>query len=362
MSGIKSLIVLALLAIAGLVLVQNQTPIAVIFLGVSSPMLPLGLWVIAAITVGSMSMLLLAFLVSIGGSGHSPSPRSRTFRDHPNDPVPGSRPPRRRFGKNQDEPIEETAEVWDDDEAWDDRDRQVSQFAPDLEPPREPWELLEDEATINPSVIPKSLDDISPEGISEAPAGEFSAQFSEELDDSDDSDDQGEPGESGESGEPLNLPPNSRYELHQQPVEVYRQGSVYSFSYEKKPSESENIPLNLGKNTESPDPNTANTDRRVPIDLPTRAGNTRLDSLDALEEITPIIEPTDRPASSPNPARPARSPRPAPPHSADRSDPQDEPPTRRTPTNRTPKSANTAPPKNWDSDWSQPPKDDSDWV
>ncbi len=345
MSGIKPLIVLVWLAIAGLVLVQNQTPIAVIFLGVASPMLPLGLWVIAAVAVGSLTMFLLAFLLSIGGSGRSQPPRSRTSKDDPNDPAPGSKPPRRRFGKKQEEPIEETTEVWDDDEAWDDHDRHVSQFVPEIEPPREPWELLENEEApsatpSDPSTMAHSADDIS-------------AEFSDNLDAQD------------EQGEPLNLPPNSRYELHQQPVEVYRQGSVYSFSYEKKSSEPGDTPLNLGENTGSREPN---SDRRVPIDLPTRKGNTRLDPLDTLEEITPIVEPDDRTESPRNSARPPRSSRPAPPRNFDdaapssatrrQPDPPNETPPRRTPPTRT----ESAPPDNWESDWRQPPDDDSDWI
>jgi hypothetical protein len=344
MSGIKPLIVLVWLAIAGLVLVQNQTPIAVIFLGVSSPMLPLGIWVITAVAIGSLTMFLLAFLLSIGSSGRSQPPRSRLVNDDPTNPAPSSKPPRRRFGKKDEEPIEEPTEVWDDDEAWNDRDRRVSQFVPDLEPPREPWELLENEAPSDPATMPNSTP--------------LTTDYPEPPDDPED------------QGEPLNLPPNSRYELHQQPVEVYRQGSVYSFSYEKKPSKSEDTSLHLGENTAS---RSSNTDRRVPIDLPSRESNPRLDPrdpLDSLEEITPIIEPDDRTDPPRTPARPPRSPRPDQPRNSHATEPaapvdpansgsvSDPSVTIRRPPTR----PDSAPPDNWDNDWRQPADNDSDWV
>ena len=331
--------VLVLLAIAGLVLVQNQTPMAVIFLGISSPMLPLGLWVIAAVAVGSMTMFLLALLVSIGGSGRS-QPRSRPSKEGPNDPAPGSKPPRRRFGKQQETPIEDTTEVWDDDEAWDDRDRRVSQFVPDLKPPREPWELLEDDSAGNATGRPSAMP-VSPDAI----AKDFPVE-PDEFDEPDELDEPGDQLDPDDRGEPLNLPPNSEYELQQQPVEVYRQGSVYSFSYEKKRSESK-VPLNLGETTESRQPS---GDQRVPLDLPNRPESRQPDPLDALEEITPIIEPDDRPATSANPTRPPRSPRPVDSRPAS----QDKTP------NRTPTRPTT--PESWDQDWSQPNHDDSDWI
>lgn len=357
MSGIKPLIVLVWLAIAGLVLVQNQAPIAVIFLGVASPMLPLGLWVIAAGAVGSLTMVLLAFLLSIGSSGRSQPPRSRLVNDDPTNPAPSSKPPRRRFWKKDEEPIEEPTEVWDDDAAWDDRDRRVSQFVPDLEPPREPWELLENEVPSDPSAMPNSADPLADDNLSNA----STVQSSEPLDAPED------------HGEPLNLPPNSRYELHQQPVEVYRQGSVYSFSYEKKPSKSEDTPLHLGENTASRNPN---ADRRVPIDLPSRENNPRLDPrdpLDALEEITPIIEPDDRSNPPRTPARPPRSPRPDQPRNSRATEPA-APVDPANPANsgsvsdpsvttrRPPTRPDSAPPDNWDNDWRQPADNDSDWV
>ncbi|TAF57802.1 MAG: hypothetical protein EAZ61_00395 [Oscillatoriales cyanobacterium] len=347
MSGIKSLIVLVLLVIAGLVLVQNQTPVAVIFLGMSSPMLPLGLWVMAAVAVGSLTMGLLAFLVSIGGAGR-PQPRSRLPKQGPNNPAPESKPPRRRFGKQAEPPIEDTTEVWDDDTAWDDRDRQVSQFVPDLEPPSEPWELLEEDAT--PGKADQPLSSVA---SSETIAAE--SRDPEALGDPDESDD------SEERGEPLNLPPTSDYELHQQPVEVYRQGSVYSFSYAKKPSEPDGVPLKLGKTGGSRSPN---ADRRMPIDLPHRETTRPLDPLDTLEEITPIIEPDDRPVSPPKPARPTSPSDRLDPPDASRSsatgrqfDPPDE-----TPPNRTPAKRPEPTPEGWDQDWSQPADDDSDWI
>ena len=350
MSGIKSLIVLVLLAIAGLVLLQNQTPIAVVFLGVPSPMLPLGLWAIGAAAVGSITMLILAFLVSLGGSRRPPSPRSRSFND-PSDPAPGSKPPRRPFGMRRKEPIgediDETPEVWDNDEAWDDRDRRVSQFVPDLEPPREPWELLEEDTSTAP--IPNS------------PGDRSEPSMADELE---------------EQGEPLDLPPISSYELHQQPVEVYRQGSVYSFSYEKQPSDSasdsfsdsedefKNPPINLGNKAGIA--GEANSDRRVPIDLPTRDRNLRPDPLDALEEITPIVEPTD-PMTMTSPRKPSR---PSPSTSQRRRDPKASPPPSQpapqnpTPSRRAPDTnrADPAPTEDWDRDWREPENDDADWI
>lgn len=369
MSGLKSLLLLVWLAIAGLVLVQNQTPIAVVLLGVTSPLLPLGLWAIGAAAIGSLTMVLVASLVSLGGGRRAPLSGSRTSHHSPDprDPAPGSTPPRRPFAGFRtaaiDDQPEDTPEIWDNDEAWNDRDRQVSQFVPNLDSPPEPWELLEEEPADRPS--PNTSESrFDPSNLDEQ-------EEREALDNLD---------EPAEQGEPLDLPPTSSYERPQQPTTVFRQGSVYSFSYEKQAVASEDEPpkppLNLGKQAAMT--GEASPDCRVPIDIPARGSHRRPDPLDALEEITPIVEPIEPTAPPPNPDRrsstsPGRvrdlassspSSQRDPKVSRPNTDPTNVP--TQTPVNpATNPAANPpteTPSDDWDRDWREPANDDADWI
>ncbi|MGD1904016.1 MAG: hypothetical protein ACFB9N_17460 [Geitlerinemataceae cyanobacterium] len=335
MSGIKSSLVLAIVAIAALTVVQNQAPTVVVFFGLASPSLPLGLWAIIAAATGALVMWVLSLMLAIGGSRRRP-PNNRDRR--PERPDRDPEPPRRT---RPDERRAEPEEIWDEDEEWDDRARRESQYAPHLNEPREPWEALEDDEFVEPN----------------------SSAGGDRRDRT--------PGDPGDRPEPplelpleppsLDLPPPSRYEQPQQPIEAERQGSVYSFSYANKPEDirpEPEPPIDLGRDG-----------GRVPIDLPQRSDPRALDlplapdGLDELEEIAPIVEPNDDivpPPARKKPRResPVRVPR-GPKRDAPR-EPESRESRSREPQPREPRSREREP--NDTGDWEDAARDRRDWV
>lgn len=190
--------VLVVLAVVTLFVVQNLSPsLAVTFLGFRSLALPVGVWVAGAFVVGWLvAWIIWLMLGRIARSPAKPGKdaKPRNWVDEELDPTP---PPRReRRSKRQVAPAPE----------------------PTYEEPR----------------YPQAEDDRTVEYAEYAEYSEYEAYEEPTYDDREVWDEEDWP--EGEDAASVRETPSTgfvSYEVEQKPVPSYRQGSLYSYSYEK---------------------------------------------------------------------------------------------------------------------------------
>jgi hypothetical protein len=186
---IRLLGLLGLIAIAVLFALQNLTPaIALVFLGVQTPALPLAWWVLGAIGLGSATTLTVSVLFGLSSFVTRQTVRSQVRRTVADGSAPNQRTARR--------PPEDDA-AWQD---WRGYDQTPNQPAPD------------------PTRTPPSAD----------PADDWEQPRSDDWDD----------GLGSRSDRPRSQPEAARstrlgsdFEMPQTPKRTPRTGSVYSSSY-----------------------------------------------------------------------------------------------------------------------------------
>lgn len=191
-------ILLAIVGTLGVFLVQNLTPaVALVFLGIQTPALPLSWWVLGAIAAGAATTLIIRVLFDFVGFMRGPSLRAsattgtrRTGEsDRASNPASGS-----RFGGTRTNPRQ--TQTRDDDAAWQD------------------WSGYEASAARQPEPPPP------PRATSSSDADDWEQPFSEDWEEP-----VSQPRPAAEKGRD--------FEAKQSPRQASQSGSVYSYSYQE---------------------------------------------------------------------------------------------------------------------------------
>ncbi|HEY9764245.1 MAG TPA: hypothetical protein V6D07_17075 [Trichocoleus sp.] len=236
----RLLVVFLLLAAVTILVLQNTSPaLPLVFLGVRTSALPLAVWLVGAIALGSLTSVLLATLVSAGtpDSGRSSRRPSRFGRriDAPNTSNPPPSSDRARGGSAKSRPTDPAAggewgewttfrspSQWDD---WNQADQASGGADSQNKGPRWGRKRAAEQA----QKVDESWQELS-DGWDELENVRYKPRGVSPVADALDDLDQGWDEYPDESG---NRSPASRqdFEANQSPKRVYRDGSIYSYSY-----------------------------------------------------------------------------------------------------------------------------------
>lgn len=200
-------LILLLLIIGGLAafILQNLSPIALTLLGIQSPVLPLGFWILTAIALGALTTLIVAALVSLSRPAVARrAGRSSQFTAGSSRPAWSAWPQR---GPTPNRTSPQTGSAAGDD--WEGRKR-------------EEWEDWEDdEEPVSSSGSQTQIRDR--EDAAWADWGDYDSASDRGRREEQPSD---RPVETGPS-----TPPRTDFETRQEPVTRQQSGSVYSYTY-----------------------------------------------------------------------------------------------------------------------------------
>ncbi len=219
-----------LVIVAGLVtlVLSNLSPsLALVFLGLRSPALGLGFWILIAIAIGVLISLAIVGLFQLSNSWVQPQPNSSSRRSPKppvqpfnSEPEPLEEPERPRWtAAKTANPVEEVyrpSEARSSTPRVDDWETEVRPINPSWE--EEDWDN-DTEEFANPSPSQGRWKNQEPENLS-------SSQSSEEEWDDQDWEESESPSSTSESSQPM-----PEYEVPQTPKTESWSGSVYSFGY-----------------------------------------------------------------------------------------------------------------------------------
>jgi hypothetical protein len=275
--------ILILLGLGIVFFLQNATPtISLVFVGANLPALPLAAWLLLGAIAGFVTSLALGGLWRSGrrvspASEKSPEPTS-TPKQRPRKKTAKRKaaasskrdrqPATQRSMENQPKEFDELDEPapWDDWEEPQDTPINVEATATDRGKPRnQQLQTTGSNPTDESSVASEEDKELASE-TTEWLGEEFFEDWKQEIKP------ENEPADTGDPGKTSEVAPGKTYERYRQPVQQYRSGSVYSYTYTDP--ETTSIPETEDHQTDS-EPETTSVPEtatdQVPVESPSES-------------------------------------------------------------------------------------------